>query len=290
MTDNVFNDPQSLDTYIRPTWCPGCGNFSIWLALKQAIAALNIPREDLVISYDVGCSGNMADFLKVYGFHALHGRAVPPAVGIKLANHDLKVIVIIGDGGGYGEGLTHLLNEMRGNHDITVLVHDNHRYSLTTGQMSPTTQKGTETKSTPFGSIERELNPIALALSNHATFIAREFAVNVKQLTATITAAVDHTGFSFIDILQPCMVFNPEMDTKWYMEHIVPLEQEGHSPADKVGAFKQAIRTDKLATGIFWQDKTQKAYHQEDPTLKLGPLVKQPIDKIDIKSLLQQFK
>lgn len=289
MTDNILNDPTSLDTYIRPTWCPGCGNFSIWLSLKQALAKLQIPHENIAISYDVGCSGNMADFLKVYGFHALHGRGVPPAVGIKLANHDLKVIVIIGDGGGYGEGLTHLLNEMRGNHDITVLVHDNHRYSLTTGQMSPTTKKGTSTKSTPHGSIERELNPVALALSNHATFVSRELAVNVKSLTQTIMDAVDHVGFSFVDILQPCMVFNPEMDAKWYQENTVSLSSEKHNSSDKIGAIKQALRTDKLPLGTFWQDKSQSAYHLEDVTLKKGPLIKQPIDNIDISPLLKQF-
>ena len=289
MTDNIFNDPQSLDTYVRPTWCPGCGNFSIWLAIKQAISKIDVPIEKIAISYDVGCSGNMADFLKVYGFHSLHGRAVPPAVGIKLANHDLKVIVIIGDGGGYGEGLTHLLNEMRGNHDITVIVHDNHRYSLTTGQMSPTTTKGTNTKSTPFGSIERELNPIALALSNHATFIAREFAVNVPTLTNTLKDAIEHTGFSFIDVLQPCMVFNPQMDTKWYMENMISLDDEGHAPSDKIGALKHSLRTDKLATGVFWKDSSQKAYHQEDVTLQKGPLNSLPLDNIDISKLIKKF-
>jgi 2-oxoglutarate ferredoxin oxidoreductase subunit beta len=290
MTDNVFNDPQSLDTHIRPTWCPGCGNFSIWLGIKQALSKLEVPLEKVVLSYDVGCSGNMADFLKVYGFHALHGRAVPPAVGIKLANHDLKVIVVIGDGGGYGEGLTHLLNEMRGNHDITVLVHNNHRYSLTTGQMSPTTPKDTRTKSTPEGSIERELNPIALALSNHATFVAREFAVNVPHLTNTLVAGINHIGFSVIDVLQPCMVFNPDMDTKWYMEHIVWLQDEGHSPSDKPNAWLQAERTDKLPCGIFWQDTSQKAYHQEDLTLQKGPLIKRSLEHIDLTPLLELFK
>jgi 2-oxoglutarate/2-oxoacid ferredoxin oxidoreductase subunit beta len=150
MVSKPLTDPSTLNSYIKPTWCPGCGNFSIWSALKNALISINLPHEQIVIVYDVGCSGNMADFIKTYSFHALHGRAIPPAVGIKLANSDLKVIVVIGDGGGYGEGLTHFLNEMRGNHDIAVLVHDNHRYSLTTGQMSPTTAKGTKTKSTPF--------------------------------------------------------------------------------------------------------------------------------------------
>lgn len=290
MTDNILTDPQSLDTAIRPTWCPGCGNFSIWLSIKNAITQLGLPKEQIVLSYDVGCSGNMADFFKVYGFHALHGRAVPPAVGVKLANHNLKVIVIIGDGGGYGEGLTHFLNEMRGNHDISIFVHNNHRYSLTTGQMSPTTAPGTKTKSTPFGSIEQELNPVALALTNHATFVAREFAVDVKTVTQRMVEAINHTGFSVIDILQPCMVFNPEMDTKWYMEHIEKLETLGHQPSDKIGAIKQAIRSDKLATGLFWLDDSKTAYHQQDVTLKKQPLIKYPIDSIDIAPLLEQFK
>ena len=290
MTDNPLNQPPSLDSYIKPTWCPGCGNFSIWLALKNALSQINTKPENIVISYDVGCSGNMADFLKLYGFHALHGRAVPPATGIKLANHDLKVIVVIGDGGGYAEGLTHLMSEMRGNHDITVLVHNNHRYSLTTGQMSPTTAKGTKTKSTPHGSIERELNPVAIALSNHATFVSRQFAVNVKDLTQTITSGVKHQGFSLIDVLQPCMVFNPEMDAKWYMEHLVNLDELGHIPDDKENAWKQSIRTDKLPVGLFWQDTSQLPYHQEDEVLKKGPLVSQPIDNIDLTPLIKHFK
>jgi 2-oxoglutarate ferredoxin oxidoreductase subunit beta len=156
--------------------------------------------------------------------------------------------------------------------------------------MSPTTAKGTKTKSTPEGSIENELNPIAIALSNNATYIAREFAIDVKGLTQSIVNAVNHPGFSVIDVLQPCMVFNPEMDAKWYLQRIVTLEAEGHSPLDKIGAFKQALRTDKLPTGLFWQDTTQIPYHLQDVTLKNGPLVKQPLDNIDISPLLGQFR
>lgn len=289
MTDSVFHDPAALGTYQRPTWCPGCGNFSIWMALKNALGRLDVPPENIVLVYDVGCSGNMADFNRTYAFHGLHGRAIPPAVGIKLANSDLKVIVVIGDGGGYGEGLTHFLNEMRGNHDITVMVHNNHRYSLTTGQMSPTTSKGTKTRSTPLGSIERELNPIALALTNHATFVAREFAVKVPALTDRLVQAVNHPGFAVVDVLQPCMVFNPEMDTRWYMAHLVELESEGHRPDDRESALKQALRQDKIATGLFWQDTGQKPYHQEDAVLKQGPLVKQPQPPIDLTALYKPF-
>ena len=138
----------------------------------------------------------MADFINVYGFHALHGRALPAAVGIKLANHSLPVIAIIGDGGCYGEGLTHYINLMRGNHDITVLVHDNFLYTLTTGQYSPTTPKGTITKSTPEGAIEEALNPISLALANNTTFVARGYAFEINHLTDLIYQAIKHSGFA----------------------------------------------------------------------------------------------
>jgi len=289
MTENILNDPTSLNTYIRPTWCPGCGNFSIWMALKQALTQINTPKENIVICYDIGCSGNMADFNNIYGIHCLHGRAIPPAVGVKLANHNLKVLVVIGDGGGYGEGLTHYLNEMRGNHDISVFVHDNHRYSLTTGQMSPTTAKGTKTKSTPFGSIERELNPMALAISNHATFIARELAVAVPDLVKSMVAAINHPGFSVVDILQPCMVFNPTMDATWYREHTVKLIDEGYGVTTREAAWKQAVRTDKLPLGIFWQDTSDIPYHQDDLILKKAPLVDHSLE-IDIDPLLTQFR
>ena len=282
-------EPNNLDSYIKPTWCPGCGNFSIWMALKNALAQLNTPKENIVLCYDIGCSGNSADFYKMYGIHGLHGRAIPPAVGVKSANHDLKVITIIGDGGGYGEGLTHYINEMRGNHDISVFIHDNHRYSLTTGQMSPTTAKGTKTKSTPMGSIERELNPIALAISNHATFVAREMAVAVTELTQSMVAAINHPGFSVLDILQPCMVFNPAMDAKWYRENTVRLTDEQYQISTKESAWVQAMRTDKLPLGIFWQDEKELPYHQEDVVLKKGTLVTHSLET-DIAPLLNQFK
>lgn len=278
-----------FDTSIKPTWCPGCGNFTIRLALTQALAKLNLPKEKFALFYDIGCSGNMADFNNVYGMHCLHGRAIPPAVGAKLANHDLKTIVVMGDGGCYGEGLTHYLNEMRGNHDVTIFVHDNHRYSLTTGQMSPTTAKGTKTKSTPEGSIERELNPMALAISNHATFIARELATAVPQLVDTMVAAIQHPGYAVVDILQPCMVFNPSMDAMWYKNNSIRLTEDNYKISTKEAAWIQATRTDTLPLGIFWQQTDQLPYHQEDAVLKQGPLVSHSL-KVDITPLLTQFK
>jgi 2-oxoglutarate ferredoxin oxidoreductase subunit beta len=230
----------------------------------------------------------MVDFNQYYGFHGLHGRAIPPAVGAKLANHQLECLVVIGDGGCYGEGGTHFLNLMRGNHDITVLVHDNHRYSLTTGQMSPTTAKGTKTKSTPQGSIEEPMNPIAIALSNHATFIAREFAGDMVKLSQTIELAVKHTGFALIDILQPCMIFNKEQNYDWYRQNLLRLENENHNPQNLQAAWKQAMRTDKLAVGLFYK-KEKPAYHQQLKNLQSQTLVEKNSETIDISELLQEL-
>jgi len=283
---NKINKIQNqFNSHIQPTWCPGCGNFAIFTALKQALAELKIKAYQAVIVTDVGCSGNMADFLKTYTFHALHGRALPPAAGIKLANHNLPVIVIIGDGGCYGEGLTHFINLMRGNHQITVLVHDNYLYSLTTGQYSPTTPKGTVTKSTPEGSIEEPLNPLSLALANQATFAARGYALKTIHLTKLIKQAINHPGFSLIDILQPCLTFNKNQTVEnWYQKKVYKLKK----PFTKISqALEESLKTDKLAIGKFWQEK-KPPYHQAIGFLK-KPLVEKEISNINIKKLIEEF-
>jgi 2-oxoglutarate/2-oxoacid ferredoxin oxidoreductase subunit beta len=271
-----------------PTWCPGCGNFGIMNAIKMAIAKSGHPKEKFVVVYDIGCSGNMSDFLDLYGFHGLHGRALPPAAGIKLANHDLKVIVVIGDGGCYGEGATHFINLMRGNHDITVLVHDNHRYSLTTGQMSPTTDQGAVTKSTPEGAIEVPMKPLALAVSNHATFIAREFSGAIPQLSSRIGEAINHEGFALIDILQICAVYNPVQDLKWYRENTLPLD-ESHNSADKGQAWAQAMREDKLPVGLFYKEE-RPAYHSQVSELQSSTLVNHDKSMVEMNNLLQEYR
>ncbi len=276
----------NYQTSIAPTWCPGCGNFGVLASLKNALQQLNFKPYEVVIVTDVGCAGNMADFISTFTFHALHGRALPPAVGVKLANHKLPVIAVIGDGACYGEGLQHFINLMRGNHDITVLVHDNYLYSLTTGQYSPTTPKGTITKSTPEGSIEEPLNPLALALANNTTFAARGYALDISGLTSLIVKAVGHQGFSFVDILQPCVTFNKNQTVdNWYKDKIYPLPK---TFKDKTKAFKEALRQDKLATGIFWQEK-KPSYHTQVSVLEKRTAVSKKIDEVDISRLLEEF-
>jgi 2-oxoglutarate ferredoxin oxidoreductase subunit beta len=282
-------DINQFTTSIKPTFCPGCGNYGIMEALKQALAQLALTPDKTVICYDVGCNANMADFIYTYGFHGLHGRSVPPAAGIKLANHDLAVLALIGDGAFYGEGSEHFLSLVRGNHDITVLVHDNQRYSLTTGQYSPTTPKGTVTPSTPEGSIEEPLDPLSIALVNHGTFVARGFAGDIPHLKDLIIAGVNHKGFSLIEILQPCVVWNKEKSYDWYRQRVYKLEKPKWQANNRLQALEKAQDEEKLAIGIFYQE-TKKAYHEEVSSLQGEPLTKQSIEKIDISKLVEEFK
>ena len=284
-----MNDINQYSTPIKPTFCPGCGNFGIMQAMKQAFDQLKLPPEKIVISYDVGCNANMADFVNTYGFHGLNGRSVPPAVGIKLANHKLTCLALIGDGGFYGEGGQHFLSLMRGNHDITVLVHDNQRYSLTTGQMSPTTPKGAITISTPEGAIEEPINPLAISLVNHCTFAARGFAGDVPHLQDLIAKGIKHTGFSLIEILQPCVIWNKERSYEWYRERIYKLESGKYTANNREQALLKAKEQDRLAIGVFYQEE-KKAYHQEVSSLANKPLIDQSIKKIDVGKLLEEFK
>ncbi len=280
----------NYSTNITPTFCPGCGNYGVMTALKLALNELKLPPHQVAIGFDVGCNANMADFVNAYVFRGLHGRSVPPMVGIKLANHKLIVLAIIGDGGFYGEGGQHFLSLIRGNHDITVLVHDNQRYSLTTGQMSPTTPKGTVTPSTPEGSIEEALNPLAVALVNKATFVARGFSGDIDHLKALIIKGIKHIGFSLIDILQPCVIWNKPRSYDWYRQRIYKLEDlKDYRTNDRHWALSKVLEEEKLAIGVFFQE-IKKAYHEEVTSLFKNPLVKQPIDKIDIEKLLNELR
>jgi 2-oxoglutarate/2-oxoacid ferredoxin oxidoreductase subunit beta len=279
---------QELLSPIAPTWCPGCGNFSILTALKRALVELELDLPELAIVFGIGCSGNMADFIKINGFHALHGRAISNAVGIKLANHRLKVIVTGGDGDLYGEGLSHLLAAARGNHDISVLVHNNERYSLTTGQVSPASKKGTKSKSTPLGVVEEAINPLALAIGANASFVARAFAGQVQELVELIKKAILHEGFSLIDVLQPCPTFNKNQDNKWYMENTQALKAD-YDLNNQEMAIRQVMKKDLIELGLFYHDQERPAYHQELEQLKEKSLLEQfPLEQ-DLEKAIEQF-
>lgn len=279
---------KSIKSHIKPTWCPGCGNFGILRAFYSALEELELHHEEVVIIYGVGCAPNEADFNRTYGIHSLHGREVPNAIGAKLANHDTKIIVVGGDGDLYGEGANHFLFAARGNHDITMLVHNNWRYSLTTGQASPTSLQGTVTKTTPEGLIELPFNPLQVALTVHASFVAQGYSGNHKQLKEIIKAAIVHKGFSLVDIIQPCVTFNKVHDFNWYREHIDELSE--HDASDWQAAFELSKSDkEKILTGIYYQDKDLPAYHEQVNQLNTKPLIKQRPEVVNIGEVIRNY-
>ena len=261
----------NLDTGLFPTWCPGCGDFGVWAALKAALKQLNLETHQFVLVYDIGCSGNMTNHLRAYGFHGLHGRAIPAATGIKLANHSQKVIVIGGDGGLLGEGLTHFVSAARANMDITVILHNNQVYGLTTGQSSPTSLKGTKGKATPLGVVEQPLEPCGFALLSGATYVARAFAGNIPDTTKIFVDALTHQGFALVEVLQPCVTYNKLNTYDWFRQRVKPLPI---SLDNIYEAITKAAWTDQdIFTGVFRRDETLPAYHQTFAILKEKTLI-----------------
>lgn len=250
----------NLATYAENTWCPGCGNFGILSAFKKAVRKLEekgIKRERIVISAGIGCHGKIFDYLKLSGLYSIHGRSMATVQGMKIANPDLKMVAFAGDGDAFGEGIAHMIFAAKRNADITVIVHDNGVYGLTTGQYTPTSEKGFKGPSTPKGSIEEPLNPLALMLEAGATFVARGFPVKLDHLADIIVQAIEHEGFSFVDILQPCVSFY-----NTYKKYNAMVEILDHVPADHQEAMAVAKRGDKLPLGVIY--KTQKPpFHKE---------------------------
>ena len=287
---NHDHSRQTYDAAQTPTWCPGCGNFAIWIALKKALTRLHIPPHKVLIVFGIGCSGNEANTIGGYGFHSLHGRAVPTAIGAKLANKDLTVIVAAGDGDSYGEGMGHFIHAVRGNVDITYLVHDNGVYGLTTGQAAPTAQAGFKAKSTPEGLIDTAVNPIALALSAGSSFVSRGFSARPDHLSDVIAAAIQHKGFSLVDMFQPCVTFNKVNTYESYYQRIYNLQEEaGYTSHDFQAAFAKALEHDKLPIGVFYQDTERKSYDEELDYLGGRSLVSRPVAKRDIARLYREF-
>ncbi len=238
-----------------PTWCPGCGNFAIWSSLKQSLERQGIAPHNVLIVYGIGCSGNMSSTIRSYGWHSLHGRAVPTAIGAKLANKNLKVIVTGGDGDGYGEGLNHFIHAMRGNVDVTYLVHDNQIYGLTTGQNSPTSPAGIKSRSNPYGVTDDPLNPIALALSVGCGYVARGFSGDLEQLTNLITEAIQYKGFSYMDIFQPCVTFNRVNTYQFFQQRLYSLQAENHDDSNRSLAWQKAQEWgDRIPVGRFYRE------------------------------------
>lgn len=276
-------------TPIKPTWCPGCTNFGIWAALKKALVELGLEPHQIVMTFDIGCNGNAANWHNVYAFHSLHGRPLPVAYAVKLVNHNLKVIAVSGDGGGYGEGGNHFIHTCRGNIDVTYIIHDNKRYSLTTGQTSPTTEWGEKTKSTPNGSLDKPLNGPQLALTCGATFVAQGYADEIEHLKDLFKKAISHKGFSLVHIIQPCIIYDEKDIRQQYKKIIYKLETENYKSNDKFTAYQKAGETERLPIGVLYQEE-RPSYESQLPQIKEKPLALQETKKVDIKELLQEFK
>lgn len=271
-----------------PTWCPGCGNLAIWSALKEALAKTKRQPSDTVIVFDIGCHGNGGNWYRAYAFHGLHGRALPLGVGVSLARHDLKTIVISGDGGAYGEGAGHFLHTIRANPNLTLIVDDNQIYGLTKGQASPTSLHGAKTDSTPSGLIDDPINPLTVALSAGCGFVARGFAGDLPHLTTVLTAALEYRGFSYVDVFQPCVSFNHVNTYAWFYERVVKLDTLCHDPADRAAAWQRASETERLPIGVFYAVE-RPTYQDQLGVLKDGPLASRPLTPPDIGPLIKEF-
>lgn len=266
---------------VRPTWCLGCGDFGIWNSLKRGLAESGLEPEQVMMVTGIGCGSKMADYLHVPGLNGLHGRTLALATGYKLANHAMKVICVHGDGDGYSMGANHFIQAIRRNIGIVDIVENNHVYALTKGQYSPTSRQGWVTKTSPDGVIERPLNPLALAISQGATFVARGYALDIAQLSKLIIAGLNHRGYALIDVMQPCVSFNRPMGYEWYRERVYQVSDQGHDPTNRDAALAIAFQYpgsgDKVPLGIIYQDESVPAYEESVPALQAGALVAQPM-------------
>lgn len=283
-----LKDLQTKDT---PNWCPGCGNYGIQAAIKNAIVNLKLAKENVVISTGIGCGSKVNQWIDVYGFAGLHGRSLPVAMGIKLANPKLTVIASGGDGDGYGIGMAHFINTMRRNINITYIVQNNQLYALTLGQVSPTSEKGTKGISTPSGVIEEPVNPLRLALSGSCSFVARGFAGDVEHLSKLIEEGVKHNGFSLIDVLEPCATFNKINTHQFFRDRIYKLDDvKGYDRKNLMMAFEKAGEWgEKIPTGIFYQVE-KSTYEEMDPALSRGAIpAEADISNVNVSEMMESF-
>ncbi|HTC74922.1 MAG TPA: 2-oxoacid:ferredoxin oxidoreductase subunit beta [Edaphobacter sp.] len=264
---------------VDPDWCPGCGDFGVLAAVQKALVELQIPKHEVATISGIGCSSNFPGFIDTYGMHTLHGRSLPVASGMKLANHGMTVLVTGGDGDGFGIGAGHFVHTMRRNLDLTYIVMDNQIYGLTTGQTSPTSRIGMKTKSMPFGNVDAPVNPISLALAAGATFVARGFSAEQKHLTELLKRAIQHKGFSFIDVFSPCVTYNHDNTFQWFRPRVKKLEDNPeYDPTDFQAAIEKSLLWgDEIPIGLFFERTDIPAAHEAEPVLNPGPLVHQDI-------------
>ncbi|WP_449245933.1 2-oxoacid:ferredoxin oxidoreductase subunit beta [Desulfarculus baarsii] len=269
-------------------WCPGCGNHSILKALKKALAHSGLEPQDILMVSGIGQAAKTPHYLLCNAFNGLHGRSLPAASGAKLANPRLKVIVESGDGCHYGEGGNHFLAALRRNLDITIIVHDNQVYGLTKGQASPTSMEGFKTKAQPDGVWSHPFNPLAVAISLHAGFVARGFSGEIDHLAELIQQGLAHRGLALIDVLQPCVSFNKVNTFKWYKDRAYKLGPE-HDPTDWARAMQLSFEFgQRIPIGLLYKND-RPAFDDHFDVLRNGPLADQPVDKAALREVMMSF-
>jgi 2-oxoglutarate/2-oxoacid ferredoxin oxidoreductase subunit beta len=255
----TVKNPKNIQTAEEITWCPGCPNFMILASVKQTVEKLikekKYKQTDFAMTTDIGCHAKIFDYLNLSGIYCLHGRALPTGLGIKLGNPNAKLLTFVGDGAGYAEGISHFVHAFRYNADMTLFLHDNQSFSLTTGQPTPTSQTGFKSKAKPQGEENNPINPILIALAAGATFIARANARNIKQLSEILEKAIAHKGFSFIEIIQDCLIFNPEANNKDKRMYTVKDNTNKNKAIKLAQQYDYNSKKGKIPMGIIYHNK-----------------------------------
>lgn len=278
-----------INTDIKPNWCPGCGNLGLWAAFKMAAEKEGWDNSNSVLVAGIGCHGHLLNFTPITSFEGLHGRALPVAEGIKFANHGLNVFIFTGDGDCLGEGGNHLIHACRRNHNLTVILHDNGLYALTTGQTSPATPAGAVTKSTPQGNPDLPFLPVNLAIASGATFVARAYAGEIDKVSDLMIQANQHQGMSVLDILQPCATFNKAFTHQFYQENTYWLGDD-YNCHDKGWALAKSAEFGKkqIALGVIYEEDRATA-ESHFSQLNKGPLIQQASKPRDLSSLISRY-
>ena len=281
---STFEDYGTYET----AWCPGCGNFGILNSLKHALVTCGLAPHQVLLVSGIGQAAKTPHYLKANVFNGLHGRSLPVALGAKLANPELTVIAESGDGCMYGEGGNHFLAALRRNLDFTILAHDNRVYGLTKGQASPTSEQGFVTKAQPHGAFAAPLNPVAVAVTMGASFVARGYAAMPEHLAGLIAQAIRHRGTALVDILQPCVSFNKVNTYQWYKEHCYELPAD-HDPTDHAQALRTALEFgERIPLGLIYQ-KEGPIFEEQFAVLNNGPLARQEVSREGLRQIMQSY-
>jgi 2-oxoglutarate/2-oxoacid ferredoxin oxidoreductase subunit beta len=277
---------------VKPNWCPGCGDFSVQAAIQRAAANVGLEPENLAVISGIGCSGRISGYINSYGVHGIHGRSLPIAQGVKMANRDLTVIASGGDGDGFAIGMGHTVHAIRRNIDITYIVMDNQIYGLTKGQTSPRSAVGFKTKSTPEGSIEQAISPMEMALTAGATFVAQSFSTDLKELTTIIEEGMKHKGFSLINVFSPCVTYNKVNTYDWFKENLTKLSSiENYDSSNREVAMQTLMKHKSLVTGLIYQNTEQSSYQELLTSYSKSPLSKADLnmDEAYFDKLVSEF-